>query len=208
MTDDASHAGATDSRGEALEPTAAHGVKQAFDVELEVIRNSHHLNEEGKQAAIAEAYVGAEKRYQEAIVREESEATERVVAAEDALFKLTSGHADYRAALDRAEYAGFGEPTEIRDQELTKMLDRATLVGDEKQAMAIFHIAVERGSEDLINRYLERRPEKAQLAQRLMEAQESEQRVREATGWARSYPIRKPPELNSAVASRFSRARR
>src|SRR5215217_5775297 len=137
-----------DAGAEGVEASAAFSVKQAFDAEVAAIRDSHHLNEEGKQAAIVEAYVGAEKRYNEAIERQESEATDRVVAAEQALFKLSSGHADYRAALDRAEYAGFGEPSEVQRAELTRMLDRATLVGDEKQAMAVFHIAVERGMED------------------------------------------------------------
>jgi hypothetical protein len=47
------------------------------------------------------------------------------------------------------------------------------------------------------NRYLERRPEKADLAARLLEAQESEERVKNATGWARAYPIRRPPELKN-----------
>ena len=190
----------SDAGGEGVEASAAFGVKQAFDAEVAAIRDSHHLNEEGKQAAIAEAYVGAEQRYNEAIERQESEATDRVVAAEQALFRMTSGHADYRAALDRAEYAGFAEPSEVQRAELTRMLDRATLVGDEKQAMAVFHVAVERGNEDLINRYLEVRPEKAKLAARLMEAQQSEERVKRATGWARSYPIRRPPELNSVQA--------
>jgi len=201
MTESASYGADSggDSGGEGLEPTAALGVKQSFDAELEAIRNSHHLNEEGKQAAIVEAYAGAEKRYNEAIETQERAATGRVVAAEEALFKITSGHADYRAALDRAEYAGFGEPSEVQRQELTRMLDRATLVGDEKQVMAVFHIAVERGMEDLINRYLEIRPEKARLAAKLMEAQESEERVKRATGWARAYPIRRPSELNNSA---------
>jgi hypothetical protein len=196
---------APDTGGEEVQNSAAFGIKQSFDSELEAIRNSHSLNEEGKVAAIAEAYVGAEKRYNAAIEQEEQEAAERVAAAEKDLFKLTTGHADYRAALDRAEYAGFGEPTEVRDQELTRMLDRAALVGDETQAMAVFHIAVERGQNDLIERYLETRPEKAKLADRLMKARDSQERVRQATGWARSFPLRKPPELNSAVASRARR---
>jgi hypothetical protein len=76
----------------------------------------------------------------------------------------------------------------------------------ERTALAIFHLAVERGNEDLIKHYLEVRPEKAKLADKLMKAQESQERVKQATGWARSFPIRKPPELNSAVASRAGRS--
>lgn len=195
MTQNAMYSG-TDTGGEEVQNSAAFSVKQSFDAELAALRDSHTLNEEGKQAAIAEAYTRATERYNEAIEREEREAADRVVAAEQALFKLTSGHADYRAALDRAEYAGFGESSEVQRAELTRMLDRATLVGDEKQALAVFHVAVERGNEDLINRYLERRPEKEKLAARLMEAQESEERVKKATGWARGFPIRTPPELD------------
>jgi hypothetical protein len=208
MTENATHGGGdTGATGaEGVEASQAFQVKQSFDAEVAAIRDSHNLNEEGKQAAIAEAYVGAEQRYNAAIEKEEQEAAGRVAAAEQALFKLTTGsHADYRAALDRAEYAGFGDPPEVEQQKLTRMLDRATLVGDEKQAMAVFHIAVERGMEDLVTRYLEKRPEKAELADRLIKAQESEQRVKQATGWAKSYPIRKPPELNSVVAGRARR---
>jgi hypothetical protein len=183
--------------GKAVEASAAFGVKKSFEAEVEAIRQSHSLNDEGKQAAIEKAYTRAHNRYNEAIERQEAEATQRVVAAEEALFKISSGHADYRAALDRAEYVGFGESSEVRQVELTRMMDRATLVGDERQAMAVFHVAVERGLGDLINRYLEVRPEKAKLADRLMKVQESEKRVKNALGWARSFPIRQPPELNA-----------
>src|SRR5215212_10735800 len=93
MTESTSMYSGSDAGGEGVEASAALSVKQALDAEVAAIRDSHTLNEEGKQAAIAEAYVGAEKRYHEAIEREESEATDRIVAAEQALFKLSSGHA-------------------------------------------------------------------------------------------------------------------
>src|SRR5918994_3648083 len=91
----------SDVGGKAPQQSAAFGVKQAFDVEAETIRRSHHLNEDGMRAAMEEAYEGAVWRYEAEI---EHEATERVVAAQTALFRLSSGHDDYRVALDRAEY--------------------------------------------------------------------------------------------------------
>jgi hypothetical protein len=158
-------------------------VKQQLDAELEAIRESENPDPREKRQA-------------------EATAAERVRAAELDLFKVSSGHAEFRAAYNEAAFAGFGEPREVWEAELDRMLARAETTADEKMADAIFMLSIEEGFDAIGEKYLARRPDKQKRVGALTVALEEQKRVNSEIGWARGFPLRRPHEYDERLSDK------
>lgn len=192
--------GAEGVAAEQPQSTETGAIKTSLDSTLAAIRESAETDQ-AKAEAITRAYDQAEQRYEQAIQRAETTAAERVQKAEQDLFKVSSGHGEYRAAYNEAAFAGFGESREVWEAELGRMLERAEKTGDARMADAIFQLAVEQGFDELGEKYLARRPDKQKKVAGLTVALEDQKRVEQETGWARSYPLRRPHEYDSRFST-------
>jgi hypothetical protein len=72
----------------------------------------------------------------------------------------------FRQSYRDAAFRVFG----MEPENLERILDRAERIGDEQLAQAIYHEAVERGMDDVANRYRAERPDAEQRWERYVSA--------------------------------------
>jgi hypothetical protein len=164
------------------------------NAEVERIRGYGDLTPEAKERRIAEVQTRAQAEYQEAIASREREIAQRVEKAEKELFRFRypplaseAEKAQLRAlrrqAYDEVSFAATlsEHPIEI-DEKLEGFLERAERTGDEELALAVFHIATEKGSRKVTDAYLAGRPQEKQRWEEYVAARGEAERSRGIEG--------------------------
>jgi len=182
-------------------------VRREFDREVEKIRGYADLTPEAKARRMAEAYERAEADYRQAIEDQEREAAQKVARAEKKVLgmRLPMSASDaeaetfrmsYRDAYEKAHYAGYLEENpQATQEELARLLQQADNSGDSQLADAGFHVATLKGIREVADAYLESRPAQKRVWEEFVAAKREEEEIKNELGWARSFPLQRPPEL-------------
>jgi len=141
----------------------AQQVQARLDQEVAQIRDDRRLTRDEIRAQIQGAWEAAQKSYSEALAGHTRQLEEDVVEREKEVFAVSpavrsSVRQAYADAYDRTSFFyEAGDPDAARE-ELERLLIRAERTGDTEMQTAIYHILVERGEQDLRDRFLAYRP--------------------------------------------------
>jgi hypothetical protein len=153
------------------------------NAEVEQIRGFVDLTDEAKERRIAEVNEKANAEYAEAQERQKQAREERLRSTKKSLFAVNDDvnataaeraqiHAAFRQATGDVFLATMdsgASPGGVQD-ELAHLLERAERTGDTLLAKAIFHEAVDRNLQPIIDSYLENRPNENRAWEKYTEA--------------------------------------
>jgi hypothetical protein len=139
------------------------------NAEVEQIQGFVDLTDEAKERRIAEVNERANAEYAEAQERQKQARKERLQSTQKAVFGVVDDatattaeraqiHAAYRQAAGDVRWITMDESPGEAQEELGRLLERAERRGDGLMAKAVFHEAVDRNFQPIIDSYLGNRP--------------------------------------------------
>ncbi len=137
--------------------------RQEFSERAERIRSDRDLSGKAKRRKISEAYEEATRRHQELVGQLNKAADKEIRDLERSVFAISYPHEAntwrdreaVRQSYRDAAFRAFGAST----QDLDRMLHRAERVGDKQLGRAVYHEALERGINSVMETYWELHPE-------------------------------------------------